>query len=223
MRFLPAALVTMAIGALTPATGETQSTTPMERALDRAVVRVKARRDLREHTGSGFNRDSFDVQAFIGIGRVGDSALVRWFDNFSAYISGTDSTACQDLITGEPTASRLAAHPSTMDSVAMERWIADWEGAVVASYLAEPHAPVNDEEMMVAVFALIAKLPESELSLNRKPSDKPRKMSPQSECRMMRHFFEQAMAMDEPQRMTLFRGLAMTMNQKNKSPINLEQ
>ena len=222
MRFLPAVLVAVAMGALPAATGEAQSTTPMTRALDRAVLRIKARPDLREHAGRGFNRDSFDVQAFAGIGRIGDSALVRWFDGFSTYISGTDSTACQDLITGEPTASRLAAHASSMDSVAMEKWIADWEGAVVASYLAQPHAPVDDEEMMVAVFALIAKLPESEGNLNRKPSDKPRKMNPQAECTMMRHFFEQAMALGEQQRMTLFRGLAMTMNQKNKSPIHLE-
>ena len=222
MRFPRTVAIVAAVVALLPATGETQSSTMMERALDRAVGRIKARRDLREHTGTGFNRDSFDVQAFAGIGRVGDSALVRWFDNFSTYISGTDSTACQDLITGEPTASRLAAHHSTMDSAAVERWISDWEGAVVASYLAEPHAPVNDEEMMVAVFALVAKLPEAEGSFNRKPSDKPRKMTAQSECNMMRHFFEQAMAMEEPQRMTLFRGLAMTMNEKNKSPINRE-
>jgi hypothetical protein len=163
------------------------------------------------------------VQAFVGIGRIGDDALVRWFTSFSSYISGTDSTACQDLITGEPTASRLAAHSSTMDSIALETWISDWEGAVVASYLARPHEPVNDEEMMVAIFTLIAKLPESELSINPKPSDKPRKKSAQSECSMMRHFFAEALAMEEPQRMTLLRGLAVSMNEKNKSPVHLGQ
>jgi hypothetical protein len=219
MRIILAAASLAALSIFSPPGAEAQATTPLARALDRAVVRIQARRDLREHIGRGFNRDSFDVQAFVGIGRVGDSALVRWFSSFSTYMTGTDSTACQDLITGEPTASRLAVHPSTMDSAAMETWVADWEGAVVASYLVQPHAPVNDEEMMVAVFTLIARLPESELSINRKPSNKPRKVSPQSECNMMRHFFEQALTMEEPQRMTLFRGLAMSMSEKGKSPI----
>ena len=217
MRTMLAVATLVAVSILAPARGEAQATTSFARALDRAVARIKARRDLNEHLGAGFNRDSFDVQAFAGIGRVGDSALVRWFSNFSTYITGTDSTACHDLITGEPTASRLAAHPSTMDSVAMETWVADWEGAVVASYLVPPHPPVDDEEMMVALFSLIAKLPDSALSINRKPSNKPRKVSPQSECNTMRHFFEQALAMEEPQRMTLFRGLALSMSEKRKS------
>ena len=223
MRIVLAAATVMAVGLLSPTRGESQSNTPLARALDRAVVRIKARHDLNEHMGSGFTRDSFDVQAFMGIGRIGDSALVRWFTGFSDYISGIDSTACHDLITGEPTVSRLAAHSSTMDSIAVEKWVADWEGAVVASYLAQPHEPVNDEEMMVALFTLIAKLPDSELSINPKPSAKPRKKSAQSECNMMRHFFTEALAMAEPQRMTLLRGLALSMNDKNKSRINLGQ
>lgn len=223
MRIVLAAATFMALGTLGPTRGESQSATPLARALDRAVVRIKARHDLNEHTGSGFNRDSFDVQAFVGIGRIGDSALVRWFTGFSTFVSGTDSTACHDLITGDPTASRLAAHSSTMDSISLEKWVSDWEGAVVASYLAQPHEPVNDEEMMVALFTLIAKLPDSELSINPKPSDKPRKKSAQSECTMMRHFFEEALAMAEPQRMTLLRGLALTINDKNKSPVSRGQ
>jgi hypothetical protein len=212
-------LIGMALGLIVVARGETQSSTALERALDRSVLRIRARNDLTGHRGPGFNRDSFDVQAFAGIGRVGDEALLRWFTGFSSYVSGTDSTACHSLITGEPTASRLALHPSTMDSAAIEHWVADWEGAVIASYLAQPHAPVNDEDMMVALFTLIAKLPGVEGSMNRKPSDKPRKVTPQSECATMREFFVQALAMDEPQRMTLLRGLAVSMSDKSKSPV----
>jgi hypothetical protein len=191
--------------------------TQLGRALNRSVSRINTRADLRGKV-SGFDRDSFDVRAFRGLARTDDSTIVRWFEGFSGYIGGTDSTACSTLTDGEPTASALAAHHSTMDSIAVERWVGDWESAVAASYLAPERPKVSDEEMMVAVFALITKLPDFQANVNRKPSDKPRKMSAQAECRMLREFFTQALAMEEPTRMTLLRGLAGVMNERPKLP-----
>lgn len=210
-----------------PETVEAQQTsassTPLARSFDRAVQRVQRRRDLQAHRGAGFDRDSFDVQAFVGLGRLEDSTLIRWFTGFSSFIGSTDSSACHELITGEPTGSRLATLSAEMDSAAIELWVADWEQAVVASYLAPARPKVSDEEMMVAVFTVLAKLPGNPMSRNRKPSDKPRKMTPASECELMRHFFKEALALEDPTRMTLLRGLALTINEKKGSPTFGEQ
>jgi hypothetical protein len=225
LRYLLPALAAVALRpGVVPSIAQAQeSPTPLARALDRAVLRVQRRDDLKDHLGAGFNRDSFDLQAIGGLGRTEDSTLIRWFTGFTTYVNGTDSSACRELINGEPTGTRLAALNSSMDSVAVERWAADWETAVAASYLSPPHATVDEEELMVAIFALIAKLPESEISVNRKPSAKPQKMNAHAECRMMRRFFVEAMAMEEPVRLTLLRGLAMTMREKGESSFNLEQ
>jgi hypothetical protein len=193
--------------------------TPFSRALDRAVVRIQERSDLRQHRGSAFDRDSFDVQAFKGLGKAEDSTLIGWFDGFSTYIAGTDSAGCHELIEGEPTGATLAAMSSTMDSVAMERWTRHWETAVAASWLEAAHPPVNDEEMMAALFSLIARLPDA-TGLGGKPTSKPRKMGEAAECRMMRTFFVEALRLEEPTRMTLLRGLAMVLNdRKGDSPV----
>lgn len=226
LRSLIAALAAVALwpGAAPSITLAQEPPTPLARALDRAVLRVRQRDDLKDHLGAGFNRDSFDLQAFGGLGRTEDTTLVRWFTGFSTYINGTDSSACHELITGEPSGARLAALSSSMDSASVEQWAADWETAVAASYLSPPHAKVDDEAMMMAIFALIAKLPESELSVRQRASGKPpKKMTAQAECRMMRHFFAEAMAMEEPIRMTLLRGLAMSMREGGASSLNLEQ
>ena len=205
--------------------GQAQSTpTHMSRALDRAVARINTRSDLAGHRGARFNRDSLDVRVMSGLGRTSDSTLIGWFSGFSVFVNGTDSLTCHDLMKEEPTASRLAAVSSTMDSAAVEGWVKDWEAAVVASYLSPPHPPVDDEAMMVAIFTLIAKLPEAQANLNRKPGGKPPKpRTPASECNTMRQFFAEALTMEDPTRMTLLRGLALTMNEKGKSAFNIEQ
>lgn len=200
------------------------SATPMERALDRAVTRVNSRSDLAGHRGAGFNRDSFDLQAMRGLGKTSDSTLIGWFAGFASYVNGTDSTACHGLMSGEPTGTRIASVRSTMDSAALESWIGHWETAVVASYLSPAPPPVDDEAMMVALFTLIAKLPETRAEQNRKPGGKPPKpRTPVAECNTMRHFFAEALALEDSTRITLFRGLALSMNEKGKSTFNIEQ
>lgn len=210
-----------------PATGRAQATpgsTRLGRALDRAVLRVQNRSDLGNYRGAGFNRDSFDVEAFKGLGKADDSTIVGWFTGFNDFIGGVDSTACGDLTRNDPTGTLLATIPSSMDSAAVERWVKHWETAVAASFLAAEPPPPNEEEMMVAMFALIAKLPDTEISMNTRPSDKPKKNNPLRECRMMRGFFAEALVLEEPTRMTLLRGLALMMDEKKKAKsANVEQ
>ena len=202
--------------------GQTTAT-PMSRALDRAVTRVNSRSDLAGHRGAGFNRDSFDLEAMRGLGKTSDSTLIGWFSGFASYVNGTDSTACHGLVAGEPTGTHIASVRSSMDSAALESWISHWETAVVASYLSPAPPPVDEEAMMVALFTLIAKLPDSPAGQNRKPGGKPPKPSPAAECNTMRHFFAEALALEDSTRMTLFRGLALTMNEKGKSSFNIEK
>jgi hypothetical protein len=222
-RLLLLACVSSAFGSAIHPDAQAQTPTTLERALDRAVLRVTARPDLQNHRGGGFDRDSFDVEAFRGLGKAEDSTVIGWFTGFSTYINGTDSSACHDLITGEPTGSMLARQHSVMDSAAVELWVTHWENAVVASFLAPERPPANEEDMMVALFALLAKLPEAEMGFSRKPSDKPRKMSSEAECRTMRQFFTQALQMEEPTKMTLLRGLAQIMNEKPDLTVVEEQ
>ena len=195
----------------------------MSRALDRAVTRVNSRSDLAGHRGAGFNRDSFDLEAMRGLGKTSDSTLIGWFSGFASYVNGTDSTSCHGLVAGEPTGTHIASVRSSMDSAALESWISHWETAVVASYLSPAPPPVDEEAMMVALFTLIAKLPDSQAGQNRKPGGKPPKPSPAAECNTMRHFFAEALALEDSTRMTLFRGLALTMNEKGKSSFNIEK
>jgi hypothetical protein len=205
--------------------GQAQSpSTHMARALDQAVARINTRSDLAGHRVGAFNRDSLDARVMSGLGRTSDSTLIGWFTGFSVFVNGTDSLTCHDLMKEAPTASRLAAVRSTMDSAAVEGWVKDWEAAVVASYLSPPHPPVDDEAMMVAVFTLIARLPEAQANLNRKPGGKPPKpTTPASECGTMRQFFAEALTLEDPTRMTLLRGLALTMNEKGKSTFNIQK
>jgi hypothetical protein len=199
------------------------SSTPMARALDRAVIRLHARRDLAGHLGAGFSRDSLDAQAMLGLGRTPDSTVIAWFSGVARFVDGTDSPACHGLMTGEPTGTHIAGIQSTMDSAAVETWVRQWEHAVVASYLA-PVPVIDEEEMMMAVLTLIARLPETRASMNRKPGSKPSKpLTPADECSLMRHFLAEALEMEEPTRMTLLRGLAMTMNEKGESTLNIKQ
>jgi hypothetical protein len=217
-RFLLCTLLCLAGSGRAAEAWSQASESPLDRALNRAVTRINRRADLQAHRPPGFDRDSLDTAVFLGLGKAEDSTIFGWFTGFSTYINGTDSTACLDLTKGEPTGSALATHRSTMDSSAIERWMVDWESAVVASYLAAPRPPVNEEEMMMAVFALIAKLPETEISLNRKPTNKPRKLSAEAECRTMRDFFGHALQLEEPTRMTLLRGLAQVMKDRPDLP-----
>lgn len=209
-----------------PATGEAQvpqGGTTLARALDRAVVRVRTRSDLKNYRGAGFNRDSFDVEAFKGLGKAEDSTIVGWFTGFADFIGGIDSTACGEMTANDPTGALLATIPSSMDSVQVERWVRHWETAVAASFLAVERPPANEAEMMEAMFALIAKLPDTEISVSSKPSDKPKKPNPQRECRMMRGFFAEALVMEEPTRMTLLRGLADMMDEKKPGSSDVKQ
>lgn len=215
-RLLPLVL----LAGYTPAADAQQPTTHLGRAFDRAVVRIQSRADLREHRGEIFDRDSFSVQAFEGLARLDDSTLVGWFSGFSTFVGSTDSTGCHELITGEPTGTRLATMSSTMDSVALEAWVRQWESAVVASYLAPAGPAVSDEDMMVAIFTLIARLPQVKENLARKPSSKPVKMSEAEECGSMKDFFSEALKLEAPIRMNLFRGLAAALNdQKGDSSL----
>jgi hypothetical protein len=201
-------------GALVSAAAQTPETT-LKRALDRAVLRVNSRSDLQNHLGPGFDRDSFDVRAFKGLRRADDSTVLGWFTGFATFLNGTDDGTCEQLSRLEPTGTALAAVPSMMDSTAIEDWMTHWEHAVAASFLAEARPPVNEEEVMMALLALMVKLPGAQVESNAKPSSKPRKPDGRTECGTMREFFNQAIRMDDPVRMTLFRGLADTMNEKS--------
>lgn len=200
-------------GALVTAAAQTPATT-LERSLDRALLRVHSRSDLQNHLGAGFDRDSFDVRAFKGLRRADDSTIVGWFTGFTAFLNGTADSTCEQLSRLEPTGTALAAVPSTMDSVAIESWMTHWERAVAASFLAGERSPVNEEEVMMALLSLIVKLPGARVESNAKPASKPPKPDARTECETMRQFFNEALRLEEPVRMTLFRGLADTMNEK---------
>lgn len=219
-----AVLVVMFCWTGTPARANAQvSGTVLAQALDRAVLRVNSREDLRNHRQAGFNRDSFDVHAFRGLGKADDSTVAGWFSGFSAFIGGTDSAACGQLVKMEPTGTALAAVPSTMDSVAVEDWVKTWESAVAASYLAPERAPPDQDDLMMAMLGLLAQLPHSEVVFNAKPNSKPSKPNPQQECSTMREFFHQALLLKEPARMTLLRGLAQMLREKSgSSPLGKE-
>ena len=216
--------VIMAVGLLSGPEGAAQTSTLMSRALDRAVVRINTRADLSGHREAGFNRDSFDVRAMSGLSRTSDSTLVGWFTGFSRYVEGIDSIECQTLMKEEPSGSSIAAVASSMDSASVESWVGLWEKAVVAAYLDPVQPKVDDEEMMEAIFTLIGKLNDGQVTFSSKPNRKPAKPStPAQECRTMRQFFTEALALPDPMRMTLFRGLAQSMMEKGASTFTIEQ
>lgn len=225
---LVATLVSVLCETALPATGWAQAQAPqadtrLGRALDRAVLRVQSRSDLRDFRGAGFNRDSFNLEAFKGLGKAEDSTIVGWFTGFNEFIGGVDSTACGNLTRNDPTGTLLATIPSSMDSAGVERWVVHWETAVAASFLASEPPPANEEEMMVAMFALIAKLPDTEVSVSTRLSDKPTKPNPQRECRMMRGFLAEALVLEEPTRMTLLRGIASMLDGKKSKSTDVKQ
>ena len=212
-----AAAVWLAITAALPAGTQAQASAGAEtttgRAVDRLVIRVRNRSDLAGLVGPSFNRDSLDTHAFRGLRRTGDTTIIAWFSGFSGFINSLDTPSCTEMTKLEPSVSSLAAMSSTMDSVALDGWLAHWETAVRASFL-EPERPAPDSEaMMGAMFTLLSALPVSEMTVTPNPSGKPRKRTAEQECRLMGEFFSRALAIEEPDRTMLFRALAEMINE----------
>jgi hypothetical protein len=207
LHFVPALVLLFPLSS-SPAQSVASGETSLDYALDRVVGRLIARTELQDQVGSGFNRESLDIYAFRGLRRTSDSTIMGWFTGLSAYIDGIDSVSCARLAQTKPSGRELAQLPSTMDSALVDRWALSWESAVVASFRAPLREPVSEEEVMMAMLGVIAKLPSAELVVGSRRSGKPKKSTPRQECQTMREFFTTALRLDEPERTTLFRGLA---------------
>lgn len=210
-----------------PALSQAQELPPgeaiMERMLDRLAARLRQRSDLRDRLSPEFDKDSVGHYGLKGLSRSEDSTVIAWFTGFAEMLQVIDGPSCKALVAGPPSASRIARAVSNQDSLAVARWLIHWETATLAWYLAPERPPIDDEAMMGAIFKLIAELPDGALTVSTGSPKKKKKPSAEQECRSMRDFFASAVAMAEPERTTLLRGLVEKMAEEGMQPALTEE
>lgn len=176
------------------------------RQIDKRSPTPEIRNTLRTLARSGAG-DSVQALVAEGLVRLEDSSLIRRMELMSVMLDGSDETICAALSRGTPGSGQMTLAMGELEGQDLEDWAGLLIEAQIASLEQRPARHVPAEAFAGGVQAAMANLPDNEETRITAIMSRFESASDADACWAGRVLFQQGVALTEPERSQMARGL----------------
>lgn len=176
------------------------------RQIDKRSPTPEIRNRLRNLARSGAG-DSVQMLVAQGLVRLDDSSLIRRMELMSVMLDGSDETICAALSRDTPGSGQMTLAMAELQGQDLEDWAGLLIEAQVASLEERPARHVTAEVLAHSLQTAIANLPENEQTRITDIMGQFATASEADACWAGRVLFQQGVALTEPERSQMARGL----------------
>jgi len=176
------------------------------RQIDKRSPTPEIRNTLRALARSGAG-DSVQLLVAQGLVRLSDSSLIRRMELMSVMLDGSEQTICAALSRGTPGSGQMTLAMAELEGQDLEDWAGLLIEAQIASLEQRPARHVGAEALAHSLQTAIANLPDNEQTKITDIISEFQTASDGDACWAGRVLFQQGVALTEPERSQMARGL----------------
>ena len=176
------------------------------RQIDKRSPTPEIRNTLRALARSGAG-DSVQALVAGGLVRLDDSLLIRRMELMSVMLDGSEVTICAALSRGTPGSGQMTLAMAELEGANLEDWAGLLIEAQIASLEQRPASHVSAELLAHSVQTAMANLPDHEQTRITGIMSRFQTASDADACWAGRVLFQQGVALTEPERSQMARGL----------------
>lgn len=210
MRALALVLATCLVAACGDAIRVVKQTIALQEAffrqIDKRSPTPEIRNTLRDLARSGAG-DSVQALVAQGLVRLDDSSLIRRMELMSVMLDGSEVTICAALSRGTPGSGQMTLAMAELEGQDLEDWAGLLIEAQIASLEQRPARHVGAELLAHSLQTAIANLPDNEQTKISDILGQFQTASDGDACWAGRVLFQQGVALPEPERSQMARGL----------------
>lgn len=176
------------------------------RQIDKRSPTPEIRNTLRNLARSGAG-DSVQALVAGGLVRLDDSLLIRRMELMSVMLDGSDEAVCAALSRGTPGSGQMTLAMAELEGKDLEDWAGLLIEAQIASLEQRPERRVAPDGFARGVQTAMANLPDEEQTRITAIMSRFQAASDADACWAGRVLFQQGVALTEPERSNMARGL----------------
>jgi hypothetical protein len=176
------------------------------RQIDKRSPTPEIRNTLRTLARSGAG-DSVQTLVAQGLVRLEDSLLIRRMELMSVMLDGSNETICAALSRGTPGSGQMTLAMAELEGQDLEDWAGLLIEAQIASLEQRPARHIKAEVLAHSLQTAIANLPDNEQTRIASVMSQFQTATEADACWAGRVLFQQGVALTEPERSQMARGL----------------
>jgi len=176
------------------------------RQIDKRSPTPEIRNTLRALARSGAG-DSVQILVAQGLVRLEDSSLIRRMELMSVMLDGSNETICAALSRGTPGSGQMTLAMAELEGQDLEDWAGLLIEAQIASLEQRPARHITAEVLAHSLQTAIANLPDNEQTRISSVMSQFQTATEADACWAGRVLFQQGVALTEPERSQMARGL----------------
>ena len=176
------------------------------RQIDKRSPTPEIRNTLRALARSGAG-DSVQILVAQGLVRLEDSSLIRRMELMSVMLDGSNETICAALSRGTPGSGQMTLAMAELEGQDLEDWAGLLIEAQIASLEQRPARHIKAEVLAHSLQTAIANLPDNEQTRISSVMSQFQTATEADACWAGRVLFQQGVALPEPERSQMARGL----------------